>query len=272
MRRLALAVLGVVVIACGSHVGEDGGSAGRAGTAAALERDLPDLLSGAKVPIYSATYELKSVAKVPSASGARDIPPITLTYISRPPDFRFDEVITLTTSIRVSAISRPGATFYCGDFPGSTPRAVCYRVSPEQAKQLAGSLGAGSPLEQMRKAYPSLAQTGKSQERILGRDAYCYRYTQGTSASPSPSLSATEIASVDICLTAAGAPLRASYTINAASSSLTIGFEATAFSETVADADFDLPFPESTVPFLFPTAPQQPAATPRTSVRPSPTR
>jgi hypothetical protein len=259
--RLAVVALGLVLIACGSHV-ESG--APRVDPLLALERDPQAALAAAKHPTYKATYELNygSLFTSPSASPGAGISS-TQTYVARPPDFRWDFSLSGAVNFRMAAILRGQGAYVCADSE-TTP--ACYSMPASYTQEMLDSMNV-SPLDSMQSATKDMDVSVLPRERIAALDAACFRWRTRVTAAPSPSpsgyLGLLGDAKLEACFSADGIMLR---TLISAGALFSLEQRATSVSTAVTDADFALPYPISTAPFPMPTSapltPQTPRPTP----------
>ena len=255
--RIALVALGLLFIACGSHV-ESGASVD---PLVALERDPQAPLAAAKHPTYKATYEMNfgSLLTPPSASPGAGLQS-TQTYVARPPDFRWDFALVGTVQFRMVAILRAQGAYLCVEGE-ATP--ACYAMPTTYTQQMLDSLNV-SPLDSMLTATKDMDATVLPRERIAGRDAACFRWRPRLtgSASPSPSALFGQLGDVNFeaCFSADGVMLR---TLVSSGALFSVEQRATSVSATVTDADFVLPYPVTSAPFPIPTSAPLPPRTPR---------
>lgn len=288
MGRLALLGLAFVLAACGSHVESTSQSVD---PLLAVERDPQAALAAAKHPTYKATYEMTfgSLLTPPSASPGMAFSS-TQTYVARPPDSRWDFVISGAMQLRMSAILHGADAFICVDadtagMAGAPGTAGCYAMPPDSTQQMLASLNI-SPLDSMVLATKDMDVTVLPRERIANRDAACFRWRPRVSASASPS--ATNLnslfaqlgdAKLEACFSADGVMLR---TLTSAGALFSVEQRATSVTATVTDADFVLPYPISSSPFPIPTTapvkiqtsrptPTIPTSTPAKPQTPKPT-
>jgi len=256
--RLALLGFGLLLIACGSHA-ESGISS--VDPLIAVERDPQAALAAAKHPTYKATYEMNfgSMLTPPSASPGQGMQSI-MTYVARPPDFRWDFALVGSAQFRMVAILRAQGAYLCveGD---ATPG--CYEMPTMYTQQMLDSLNV-SPLDSMLTATKDLDATVLPRERIAGRDAACFRWRPRVTASASPSQNPLfgQLGDVmfEACFSADGVMLR---TLVSSGALFSVEQRATSVTSTVTDADFALPYPMTTAPFPIPTSAPLKVGTPR---------
>jgi len=257
--RIALVALGVLLIACGSHVESD---SPRVDPLLALESDPQGALAAARHPTYKATYEMSFGSLFAAVQSPSPGPSLSSTqiYVARPPDFRFEIAISGSVPLKMVIILRGQDAFICldGDNTG------CYAMPAAYTQQMLDSLNV-SPLDSMLSATKDMDVTVLPRERIADRDA---------SGSPAPTslnslLGQIGEVKLEACFSADGVMLR---TLTSAGALFSIQQRATSVSSTVSDADFVLPYPLTSAPFPLPTPALPKAQTPRPSATVSPTK
>jgi len=268
--RIALVALGVLLIACGSHVESD---SPRVDPLLALESDPQGALAAARHPTYKATYEMSFGSLFAAVQSPSPGPSLSSTqiYVARPPDFRFEIAISGSVPLKMVIILRGQDAFICldGDNTG------CYAMPAAYTQQMLDSLNV-SPLDSMLSATKDMDVTVLPRERIADRDAACFRWRLRPSASGSPAptslnslLGQIGEVKLEACFSADGVMLR---TLTSAGALFSIQQRATSVSSTVSDADFVLPYSLTSAPFPLPTPALPKAQTPRPSATVSPTK
>ena len=248
MGRIALAVFGLLLIACGDHVASVPQSVDGLG---ALEKN-PRAVLASTHPTYKATYEssmaMASLGMAPASPQNLGIS--TETYVARPPDFRWDMTFAGASVPGTYAVFLKGPNAYLCD---DTAPAACYSLAPADTQAMLAQMNA-TPFQQYAEMLKDMDFVVLPRQRIVGRDAACFRWSPRSAAS-----GPLAAAKFDGCFTAEGVMLRS--IIEAGP--LTVAQVATSISDTVTDADVALPFPITTAPYPGFTQPlPTPTATP----------
>lgn len=200
-----------------------------AAAAADPDKALLDLLRN-KSASYKVTYDF-------TQSGTTE--KNTLTQYYKAPNFRQDITVTSGGKTQtISTIINSQGTFSCGAFTGTT--AACINFGGAGAGAAAGPGAQGPQGAPTDLAGYNLAFT--TSKTVAGQSTRCYNFT------------GTQTGGVEIvgCYSSQGIPLYMSTKAQGFSAEMI----ATAFSTTVADADFALPYPVQQIPgFPVPSRP-----------------
>ncbi len=238
-KRAVLSLLFSVLVACGGAAPATGGaSAGASEGAAAATNAAPspssaasaaggsavsgpkltDLLSASKTAQYKITYKITTAgAGAEGFSGEQ-------TWYFKPPQSRFD-----------FSVSQGGQKLTCSFFNRSDGNFYCFNAGQVQCLRVQGT---SSPLDQNAAALAqrslidnpgSYGATFTSTKTIAGQAGQCYDVKANATSGG--------FTSGSFCYTKDGVPLLSSFSVAGQSWSM----EATNYSATVPDADFELP-------------------------------
>lgn len=236
MRKLLLAVP-LVIAACGGSGGTQGGtSAGGDATAApgapaatgaqaASGPAFAELIRGGKLTTYKVTYKMTGSGPGPDASGSFE-----QTWYFKPPNTRLDFAGDdgYGGKAKISMFFLANGSFMCTE-DGS--QKTCLQM-PQGA---GGSQAAGLELQKSFQSDPgAFNATSRESRTIAGQRAFCY-LVKGA---------AVGFAEGTFCYTQTGIPLFSEWSATGAK----VTMEATAFSTSVPDSDFQLPVPATKFP------------------------
>ena len=194
-----------------------GGGAGA--SAAPSGPKLSDLLSASKTATYKITYKISATgAGAEGFSGEQ-------TWYFKPPKSRFDFSMSQGgQAIKLSFFNLPDGNFYC------------FNVGQVSCQKVAG---VSSPLDQNAAAVANrslienpgaFGATFTSSKTIAGQTGQCFDVKANAAA-------AGGLSSGTFCYTSGGVPLLSQFAVAGSTWSM----EATNYSATVPDSDFDLP-------------------------------
>ena len=185
------------------------------------DQALIDLLRSGKTGAYKVTYTMSQTGGGTTSTG-------TISQAHKPPFFRTDMTVgdggqtqTFTT------IVRPEGTFLCAALTGAP---ACFSFGAGGA----GGLGVPSAPDPIPDDLTGWNLVPSSSRSIAGQQARCFSFSGAAAAG----------AETTGCYSKEGIPLLVSS--KAAGTEVTM--TATAFSTTVSDADFTLPFPVQKLP------------------------
>lgn len=232
--RSIAALLTIVLAACGgggtpaagpnasaaneSTAAPSGAAAAAPSQAADSGPSFAEILQSGKLTSYKISYKMTTSGTGQDASASLD-----QTWYFKPPNTRFDMVGGASTGGgKISMFLLEKGTFMCTEASGQSS---CFQVPGEQA---AGQ-NMGFELQSTFQDDPGAFNATKQEQRtIAGQQAYCY-VLAGTPV--------TGFTSGTFCYTKTGVPLLSEWTAQGA----TFKLEATSFSATVPDSDFELP-------------------------------
>jgi outer membrane lipoprotein-sorting protein len=231
--RSFAALLTIVLAACGgggtpaagpNASAANEGAAAPSGAAAAAPSQAADsgpsfaeILQSGKLTSYKISYKMTT-----SGTGQDAAASLEQTWYFKPPNTRFDMAGDASGDGKISMFMLEKGTFMCTEASGQSS---CFQVPGEST---AGQ-NMGFDLQSTFQDDPSAFNATRQEQRtIAGQQAHCY-VLAGTPV--------TGFSSGTFCYTKTGVPLLSEWVAQGA----TFKMEATSFSATVPDSDFELP-------------------------------